>query len=480
MRLLGWMLLAVGCGDDPDPAKIATPDPGGADSASTPDDTAGEAGAGTIEASCAVSEDNVLRYTCAVRVDPPGPVRLAFRAQDGAGPERVVTSDVVAADHVLTLYLMAPRTVYAWTASGGDPAWTGGPAEGTFETGTLPESAQVVADITGSASFPYVLLASPCDAGAAVVIMTTAGETVWYHDFARGPGQAVDAASFTEDGTVLVLTGDRIEEVDLHHQPLLDIQPVVDFERKLHHDVFRKDGLTYALCHDLLDWGGYEYNLDGYYAFDASGEMVTDWKLSDHFQPPYNPGSANAHDYTHANSIFVDDVGDVYLSMRHVSAVVKVAGNAHPNPGQILWRLSGDPNRMPLGSDFALTSPDPAISSTFLQQHNAHLRADGRLAMFDNRLPGERSRVLVVDLDEGQEEVAIVESFRLPGHCLFQGSAWHAASGNPVGGCAPERTGYEFDRGQPDVARWTMKASCLGGSNSAVPRFVPLEEHQLP
>lgn len=452
MRRSGlWWVLVLGCTDPPPPSQS------------------------TLDASCAVSADNVLQYECTVAVDPPGPVAVEFHPQDGSGSERVVTSAATAAEHTVALTIMAARTAYVWTASGG-----GRTVEGSFETEALPTSAQVEAEISGTASFPYVMLASPCDAGAAVVILTTEGETVWYHEFSRAEAQAVDAASFTEDGTVLVLTDDAILEVDLQHRSLLDIEPVVDFDRKLHHDVFRKDGITYALNQEVIVVDGFEINLDGYYAFDGGGQVLTDWKLSDHFLPPEVPDNPAAHDYTHANSVFVDDQGDVIMSMRHISAVAKIAGPDRPAPGEILWRISGNPGRMPLGTDYDVVSADTAISADFIQQHNVHVLPDGRFAMLDNRLAPDRSRVLVVSLDDPAGEARIEEEYRLPVNCDFQGSAWHAASGNPVGGCAPERMAHEFDVGVPAAPRWTMKASCFSGSNTAVPRFVPLEASQLP
>lgn len=429
---------------------------------------------GTIEATCAPAPDNVLRYVCDVHVDPPGPVEVAFQPVDSAGPQRVIRSAAEAADHSLTLWLMAPRTAYEWTASASDG--DGVEATGLFETGEAPSGARIVAEVTGTASFPYVLAASPCDQGGVVVLMSTSGELLWYHAFADANGELIRAATFTEDRTVLVLVGERLAEVDFLGGRHLELAPTVDFEHPLHHDVFRRGGLTYALHEEPFEWEGTSYVFDGFYVFDASGALVEDWRLAEHFQPPVP--NAMAVDYTHANSIFVDDAGDVYLSMRNVSALAKIAGPNRTNPGEILWRVSGDVDRMPFGSDFTLASSLPAFSPSFELQHHFHVLADGRFALFDNRSStAERSRVLVWAMDG--TEARLEEGYQLPEHCGFQGSSFFTAGGNPVGGCASSQAAYEFDAGVPEPSRWSMRLGCFDGSESAVPRFVPLEEADL-
>lgn len=468
MRGVLWVSL-VACGSGPEdegPISGITPT---ADTASDTAASVTSGPAGAIAASCVVAEDNVLRYVCDVRVDPPGPVEVAFQPEDGGGPPRVHRSDAVVTDHTVTLWRMAPRTAYSWTATavGGEAR----EATGRFETGEAPEGARVLGDVLGTPTFPYVLVASPCSVGAVVVVMSTAGDVVWYHDFAERPGEVIRAASFTEDGTVLALVGERIAEVDLLGGALLNLAVGTDFAHSVHHDVFRKDARTYALFEETVEWQGYSYLLDGYYVFDADGSIGTTWRLFEHFQPP-DPSDA-IFDYSHMNSLFVDDAGDVYLSMRNISALAKVSGST----GEILWRLSGDPGRSPFGSDFTLTSAVPDVLPSFQQQHNLNLLPDGRFALFDNRIvASERSRVLVVALDGN--EARIEEAYRLPQHCPFQGSAWHTAGGNPVGGCAPSRVGFEFDAGASEP-RWSMGLRCLGGGNNAVPRFVPMEEADL-
>lgn len=430
---------------------------------------------GNLQVSCVESPDNVLRWTCAATVDPPAPVSITLQKTDGTGPVRDFRSELPAATHAITLSWMAAQTGYTWHAIAEGLA--GVEATGTFETRRLPDGVDVDFTIEGQASFPYTLSGTPCpnNRGAAV-IASTDGEVLWYHQFGDG---FLDALSFTEDGTILAVVGGGIREIDRMGRELLTLERGVDFPYGLHHDVFRKDGLTWALRKDPVTWEGQDYILDGLYVFDASGALRADWRLVDHFQPTSPPGAFGA-DYSHANSVWVGDAGDVYVSFRHLSAIARIDGDlASPTFGAITWRLAGNPADPDFGSDFAITAP-VGVSPTFEQQHNAHLLPDGTLALFDNRIALEEvSRVLHLSLDPVHGEATITQTYPLPLHCDFQGGAWHTVGGNPVATCAPPAIAYEFDRDTPDTPRWTMDMDCGFGGSTYVPRFIPLEAGDL-
>lgn len=442
------------------------------------DDTGTEV-QGTITAHCAQTPENVLRYHCTVEVDPPGPVTIRMQKAAGGG-EREFHSSAVAAEHELLLYLMAPRTDYTWVASSTEqPALR---TTGAFTTLPAPSGAQVQFNVSGVASFPYFVASTPCAASTHAIIASTEGELLWYEDFrVGGPHTMLDAVSFTEDGTILVISAGSVIEKDLAGNELLRLERFNDYPERVHHDVFRKDGLTWVLHNHEVIVSGTPYVLDGFYVFDQSGALVKSWRLADHHLPSPTGGPTFSRDYSHANSIWVSDDDEVFLSMRHLSSVIKVNGDlSSPEFGEIEWVLAGDPDYDPLGSDFTLSSAQPGASPTFLQQHNAHLLADGTLALFDNRKQSrEPSRLLHLSVDPVGGEAVIEAAYELPMHCPFQGGAWHTAGRNPVATCSPQVTAFEFDRGVTDTARWSVKLSCFSTRSGYVPRIIPLEASDL-
>lgn len=429
----------------------------------------------TLTAACALTPDNTLRAWCSVTVDPAQPVEIAFQKAAG-GPVRVHRSDDVTTDHIIGLYLMAPQRDYTWTAR--VQGVVGGPEEsGTVRTLLPPDGAQTNLAVLGSSTAPYVLLASPCRNGSYGVIMGTQGEVLWYEEFESAhPSAVFDNLMFTEDQTIMGLVTDKLTEVDLMGRTLLEVTRGVDVTNHMHHDAFRKDGYTYVLFNESLMFGGWLYDMDGFYVLDAAGTLVDEWHLADVFTPPVPPVGYSGRDYSHANSIWVAADRTGLVSFRHLSAVVRL--NMDPESplfGDVLWRLSGDPSNDPLGSDFTLSSSADGNAS-FVRQHNAHFRADGRLALFDNRQnPFEPSRLLALDVDLGLGLADIAEAYQLPMHCAFQGGAWHTAAGDPMATCAPQSTAFEYPVGDFAAPSWTATASCITAPGTYTPRFVPLD-----
>lgn len=435
----------------------------------------------TMTVACAVGS-NPLRAECAVDVVPATAVSVTFEPADGSRPPRTHHSDV-AASHVVPLYLMTAETDYVYTVERADGQ---GSATGHLTTGALPARySELVVVGQGASTAPLIGATTPC--GTAVsVIHDSAGELLWMQNMALGGGGRLEGTSFTEDRTVLSVVGlgatSMVSEVDLQGNQLMAFVEGVDYVESTHHDAFKQAGLVYALAHETIDLGGGKLVLlDGFYVFDASG-VVAEWWLSDHWLPPAplipGSGSSQGYDLTHANAIWLDAQGDIFVSMRHINTVVKIRGMG-PDFGDIVWRMAGGPT--PWINDFALVDL-PGERSGFQQQHNVHRTATGEFAMFDNRASwAETSRLLVFDLDQVGQRFDAVEAYDLPVFCSFQGGAWFTAAGNPIATCAPDRRGYEFQRGdpgtgtQPATPIWQAQLRCVGGANGYVPRFVPLD-----
>ncbi len=128
-----------------------------------------------------------------------------------------------------------------------------------------------------------------------------------------------------------------------------------------------------------------------------------------------------ANDWTHMNSIDYDPAdGNLILSVRHQSWVIKIAYENGTGDGHIVWRLG-------VGGDFTIVSDDPL--PWFSYQHDANLLPDGRLAVYDNgnariEETGEgNSRGQVYILDEVSRIAVLDVNIDLGVYSFFLGSA---------------------------------------------------------
>jgi len=362
--------------------------------------------------------DNVLRFTCVVEVDPPQPVTLRAARADGTGV-RVVEGSAPSARHALEVDFLAPATSYTVEVNAG-----GAVAATQLETGFPPLSVASSLVVSGTSSTPYVASNHPCSPRSAVagVWDTATGELVWYQTLQEtGSLGGFNVVQFTEDHTVLGLTGDTVVEVDRSGRDLLR----VPYARDFNHDLVRRDGFTWL----IYSQGGGGALLQGVSVWDASGVEVANVFLGDLPRVP----AGVAGDWTHANSVFADANHQVYLSLYTQSTLLKLDGDpARPTFGQLEWVLAGGPPAG-LGQDFALDWSRIDGPDTFARQHYATLRADGRLSLLDNA----HGRALLLSLDE-PARTGIVEEVYAAGRpiCGPQGTTTETATGDVLVGCS--------------------------------------------
>lgn len=463
MPFVLW-ISAFGCGDrstDPGPT---SPDSG------TATDTATSTGPPEFAAQCALDPANTLRERCTIGIEVPTAVEVEYVDRLGLRPPQVVRGDDASTEHHLVLRFLLPDTDYDYTVRrDDDPARS---LTGTFRSGALDSGALMHIAPAGVGPAPLLGMVSPCmENGTAVIVDPVQGVPIWYQPFSDGPFGFLEAVSFTEDRTVIGLVDSAVREVDLDGNELLSLELGEDFARRPHHDVFRRNGLTYLLFNEEVTTDKGVFLLDGFYVFDRGGAQVGEWHLSDHFTPSSPSAYPFAIDVSHANAIWVDTDLTTLVSFRHLSAVAEVDGDpASPTFGALHWVLSTPTSGWP--SDFTLSSE--AGPADFFMQHNVHRLENGHLTFLDNRaLPTESSRVVELQLDETTMAATIVDEWPLPNHCDFQGGAWRTANGDPLATCAPIRTAWQVD--DADVVQWTAQATCEIGFGSYVPRFVPLE-----
>ena len=316
-------LILIGCGP-PDGTDVQTE----STTESTATGSSSTVTADGVSATCTAQEDNVLRFDCQVTLDEPASATLSFEAADGI--QRIRSSENGdATTHAITLWGMRPETAYSWSVV--VDGLTG--PSGSLETGALPATLSDL-EITRTGDDPVVehlAYAGSCGGASFAIIVGTDGEVYWYQGFEGNGG----ALNLTDDETVILQAGRSILEYDMAGNLLLELGGN-DFSAPIHHDVFKYDGHVYVLFADAYAVGNEEAVVDGLYVFDTSGTLTNTWELfdqitvteadladaNDRFWEQDFPGAA---DYTHGNSVFVDDSG-IYLSTRWISTVWKMKG----------------------------------------------------------------------------------------------------------------------------------------------------------
>lgn len=163
----------------------------------------------------------------------------------------------------------------------------------------------------------------------------------------------------------------------------------------------------------------------------ASGEVLWEWRASDHFPPEEGataPKPGKPHDYFHINALDEEADGDLLVSARNMHGIYKISRRT----GEVIWRLGGE------RSDF-----DMGPGTTFHFQHDVVRRPDGTITLFDNQATPPKapeSRGLVLRLDEERMTARLVREYTHPLGLLSiaEGSMQTLPNGNVFLGWGPE------------------------------------------
>lgn len=433
----------------------------------------GSSAEGTAQVSCEPT-GNVLRWTCTVTLDAARPASLTWTPR-GGGAAQTAESSATTKEHTFSVLFLHALETYDVVAESPPAA----PATTHFTTEDVPQRYRIDYEISGTSTAPRLLHQTPCAGLVGAVVSDTEGKVAWFQTIMDVPGDLLSAET-TEDGTLLVTTlappQNALRELDWNGNFLLVVDSFVDTPAAMHHDAFKKNGLVYVLWHQDVERAAGTYKEDGFYVVASDGTILKEWRLYDHHTPPepLEPFTGTK-DYSHANSIEVDDDLGVLISFRHLSTVMYVEGDIDsPEFGEVRWSLVGQPTE-PDQSNMLALFDGPGGLPGFEMQHHARFRGPDRLTMFDNRnlgLPG--SRVLELALDVQRGTATIDATYPLDLSCGYQGSTYYSAAGNPIATCGPLRQVLEWDAGSPQAPRFNMKLSCATGANNTVPRAFPL------
>lgn len=403
-----------------------------------------------LEGACA-ADDNPLRFTCAVSVEPPQPVEVRFARVDGAGDVRVHRSAAIAREHEIPLYFLGPEHDYLLAIAASD--WPVDPQVLTVvRTGAPPFDVASRLAVTGASSVSHVGTDLPCGTSAvAVVYDTETGDLVWYQDLdPEGTLGLVDMVRFADDHTIYGETDEHLAEVDLLGATVTEFDvPLGEGGLGPHHDVFRWNEQYYFLYqYEVRPW----LTLDALAITDRAGTVLRTW-----FPDSVLPIPEDARgDYLHTNSIHVDDAGDVYLNFLNLRTFLKIRGEG-PDFGEPQWIMAPG-GAGELGNDFvvdwsAVDGPDDVGF-----QHHLHPTLDGRLMLLDNA--GGRGLALSYD---AAAHIAKVDAAYPPFEpvCGPQGTAMDTPAGGVVVACDTDRV-REYDMETADLT-WEAVVTCDNG-----------------
>ena len=355
----------------------------------------------------------------------------------------------------------------------------------TFTTGPLP----AIAFPALAVSRPNPSLSSPENPGVEMINITTANtpalvtdrdaNPIWYYDV--GVGNAAFPFKLLPNGHIVLSifqpagTGSLIREVDLSGDVIREMDAAALGQKMIsagydfvpgsfHHDFLPlANGHLIVLVNftkDFTDLPGYPGTTwvlgDGLIDLDQNWNPVWAWNSFDYLD--VNRHLNGLPDWTHSNALLYSSAdGNLLLSMRHQSWVLKIDYNNGAGAGNIIWELGyqGSPG-------FALTvdgasSDDP--SEWFSFQHFPSIISQSgpetTLAIWDNgdnrpldtngtlcgvgNAPACYSRATVVQVDESAMVANLLWADPVQYYGLWGGSINQLANGN-----------IEFDLNDPE------------------------------
>lgn len=162
---------------------------------------------------------------------------------------------------------------------------------------------------------------------------------------------------------------------------------------------------------------------------DIAKNVVFQWRTWDYLPitASYYDLTSNNIDLVHANAIAADNDGNILLSLRHMSAIIKIDRNT----GDLDWILGGKLNQFTFYNENENNSPD-----YFSYQHSLQVLPNGNILTFDNgnQHSPQYSRGVEYKLDEKNKTATLVWEYRhdpdIYGHSM--GSVQRLSNGNSI------------------------------------------------
>jgi arylsulfate sulfotransferase len=269
------------------------------------------------------------------------------------------------------------------------------------------------------------------------------GNIIWYYPAGAAPIKPMENGHF-----ILNLSSD-LREIDLAGNTIHDVsvdQANQSLQAKGYPfsiTVFSHDVLTLSNGHwiglaqsakDFTDLPGYPGTTsvlgDVLVDLDPSGNVVWAWSAFDYLD--VNRHLQGLPDWTHSNALVYTPDGNLLLSVRHQSWILKIDYANGAGSGAILWRLGQDGDFTLLGGDpgeWFYAQHDPGLLSTDGSQSTLAVWDNGNLRLDSDDTPCGSSpaptcysRATVFQVDENTRIASLLWQ-DLPGFYSFWGGS---------------------------------------------------------
>jgi hypothetical protein len=362
---------------------------------------------------------------------------------------------------------MKPQTTYHMRAHAD---WSGGSfvdQDRTFTTGKLPASQTTTQiqitrpNVPGLAPAPGVELLSLTGPSTVVDLQ---GNVIWYY-----PASVYGAFPIKTmaNGDIMLQLNSDLREIDLVGNTIRDVS-VARVNRSLQTNGYSFSILTFShdvlvqpnghwitigqISKDFTDLPGYPGTTtvlgDVVVDIDPNGNVVWGWSAFDYLD--VNRHLQGLPDWTHSNALVYTADGNLLISMRHQSWILKLDYQDGTGSGNVLWKLGED-------GDFTLAGGDPA--QWFYGQHdptivttdgsqttfaiyddgNYRIDADSIACGTSSSAPACYSRGTIFQVDESTNAASLLWQ-DLPGFYSFWGGSIETLSNGDV----------EYDSSQPN------------------------------
>ena len=280
----------------------------------------------------------------------------------------------------------------------------------TFTTGPVPANLLPPISVAASSSLPptsgvelYQLTPGP-SGQYQLLALDTAGNLIWYYT-QIGKSDVPQGAKLLPNGHIIVVIGTVapitaiLREIDLAGNTvwtlttselygLLTSAGISIVPTGMHHDVLPLPNghliVLVSFIKKFTDLPGYPGTTpvqgDALFDLDPNHKIVWSWSSFDHLDVNRHP--MFFPDWLHSNALlYTSGDGNLLLSMRHQSWVIKIDYENGKGDGHIIWRLGYQ-------GDFALLNGRDPTDWFFAQHYPSFVGAedtgDFRLALFDN------------------------------------------------------------------------------------------------
>ncbi|MFL5617727.1 MAG: arylsulfotransferase family protein [Gemmatimonadaceae bacterium] len=370
-------------------------------------------------AAATTNTTNVLRAFVTADVHGADSVVVRYgigAVRDSATPSLSPTGDSVAA----TVLGLEPSRTYGAQLVSFNACGATTSEVLTFTTAVLPADLPAYTAERIDPSPGYVVFG----AGSYGLVIDNAGRVVWYHRFPDGPGldfQAQPNGRYTARPPAPAGVVGAWMEIAPSGELTRTLRCARDLQPRPHDMIAQPDGSYWLLCDEVrtvdLSAQGASSTARVLGASvqhrSASGDLLFDWSAFDHQAVELNvldaaDRNAATVNWTHANGLDLDADGNLVVSFRNLSEVVKI----DTRTGAVVWRLGGAHDQF--------TYENVVEPSPFVHQHGVRALAGGQLLLLDNLGQPFGSRAERYVLDEARHSARLSTAYTSAAGLLAQ------------------------------------------------------------